>query len=259
MAKTLKIKPGEQKNEKTENFFKNKIIVLKRLDEKYAQFEVFDFEDTESDSLMKQQLDALKSVLKGTKHLDYKLIIPDFYDESTNSLLVMVMEYLEEAWRSVTDRYFWERLLGNSSYMMVIFCTVLFIWLMMMFSADQSDPLSASRAKKTKTTSKESKRGSNFNIYSSPDASAPENQSHYYRDDNHSNSFDTTAESESHYFRSSKRRCHFELSEMTEETYDYFVKQLPNGLRTILLIVTDENREQLIQKFVQVAYQFSNK
>lgn len=257
----MKIKPNEQKNDKTESFFKNKLIVLKRLDEKYAQFEVFDFEDTDSDALMRQQLDALRSVLKGTKHLEYKLIIPDFYDESTHSLLAMVMEYLEEIWHSIADRYFWERFLGNSSYMMVIFCTVLFIWLMSMFSADQSDPLSASRSKKAKSTSKESrKQGSNFNIYSSP-----ENQSHYYRDDNdsqahnQSNSFDTTAESESHYFRMSRRRCHFELSEMTEENYDYFVKQLPNGLRTILLIVTDENREQLIEKFVQVAYQFSNK
>ncbi len=250
LGKTLKIKPADHKG--PESFFKNKLIVLKRLDEKYAQFEVFDFQDTESEALMKQQLEALKQVLKTTKKLEHKITIPDFYDESSLSIFSLIVEYLADVWQSLTDRFFWERLLGNNSYMMVIFCTVLFIWLMMMFSADRSDPLLASRNKKAKP--KETKP----NTYSSPDGY--ENQSHYFRDDNsHNQSASLAANAETHYFKMSKRRCHFELNEMTDENYDYFVKLLPNGLRTILLIVTDENKGELIEKFAQVAYQFSNK
>jgi hypothetical protein len=54
------------------------------------------------------------------------------------------MEYLEDLWNYVTERHFWEKLLGNGSYMMIVLCTILFIWLMMMFSADKSDPYIAS-------------------------------------------------------------------------------------------------------------------
>lgn len=59
--------------------------------------------------------------------------------------LSMAYEYLETIWDYLTDWNFWERLLGNSSYLMIILCTFLFFWLMVMFSSEKSDPIAASR------------------------------------------------------------------------------------------------------------------
>ncbi len=61
-----------------------------------------------------------------------------------------MIEYMEETWNYVTDRYFWERILGNSSYMMIMVCTILFVWLMMMFSQEKSNPNAATASRQKK-------------------------------------------------------------------------------------------------------------
>lgn len=262
LTRTLKIKPVE--SDKNKSFFENKIILLKRLDNRQAQFEVYDFKDTEKDLLMKQQLDALKQVLRTTKKLEFKMNIPQFHDETTQNLLNLVIDYLEDLWSQVNDRVFWENLFGNSSYMMIIFCSILFIWLMTMFSADQSDPLSASRSKtKESKPNKQSKQSnSSFNIYSSPDEGHTQNsQSHYYESDTSysaSNSFDNSG-TDSHYYASTRRSHKLELPEMTSQNYEQFVKKLPNGWRTILLIVNNQNKDLVVEKFTQVVANFNNR
>ena len=57
-----------------------------------------------------------------------------------------VMEYFEDVRVYFTERFSLDGLLGNSSYMMIMFCTILFIWLMMMFSSEKSNPNAATNA-----------------------------------------------------------------------------------------------------------------
>lgn len=262
LTKILKVKISDQ-TKKNKNFFENKIVLLKRTDEKYANFEVYDFEYTDKDLVMKQQIDGLKSVIKSLKKLDNKLSIPDFHDESTQNLMYLIIEYFEDLWSSVNERYFWEKMLGNSSYMMIVFCTILFIWLMMIFSAEKSDPLSESRKNNDRNKDRDSPKSSkssyakktDFNFYSSPESNK---QSHYYENDSSYNqSNDSYNDTDSLNSKKSKKK--FELFEMTEENYDHFVKKLPNGMRTILLIVNNENKDFLIEKFRKVGIHFSNR
>ena len=49
------------------------------------------------------------------------------------------------------------------------------------------------------------------------------------------------------------------LAEMTTQNYEALVRCLPNGFRTILLIVTRDRRRQLIEKFSQICSNYSNK
>ena len=86
LAKNLKIKLAENQSHK--NYFDNKVIFLKRLDDKYAQFDVYDLSDRPGESTsLPQQIEALKlnlkSYLNGAKKLQYKMSIPSFYDETT--------------------------------------------------------------------------------------------------------------------------------------------------------------------------------
>ena len=49
------------------------------------------------------------------------------------------------------------------------------------------------------------------------------------------------------------------LTEMNTQNYEALVRCLPNGYRTILLIVTKDKRKQLIEKFSQVCSNYNNK
>lgn len=116
------------------------------MNDKYAQFDLFDLEliktlDSNSiNKLIETIKDMLNSVTIGTKKLGFKMSVPEFYDESPHNLLQSILNYIEEIWSYLTDRLFWENLLGNNSYMMILLCTVLFVWLMMMFSSEKSNP-----------------------------------------------------------------------------------------------------------------------
>ena len=127
--------------------------MLKRVDERNVQFLVHELTSSlSSKEEIKQEMDMLldlvKAVLSGQRQLAFKMPVPELVDESSLGLVAMLVDYLEEVWRYVGEREFWEKLLGNSSYMMIVFCTVLFIWLMMMFSQEKSDPLEATRSKR---------------------------------------------------------------------------------------------------------------
>ena len=138
--------------------------------------------------------------------------------------------------------------------MMIVFCTILFIWLMMMFSADKSDPLEATRNKKdpATNTSRQSRHArNNFNIYSPTPTNQHENTD---LDESKQSTFDTSSGQ-----CEQERELTTELQEMTNENYEHFVRRLPSGVRTILLIVNEVNKELLTHKFGQVARQFGNK
>ena len=49
------------------------------------------------------------------------------------------------------------------------------------------------------------------------------------------------------------------LAEMTTQNYEALVRCLPNGFRTILLIVTKDRKSKLIEKFSQICSNFNNK
>jgi hypothetical protein len=85
----------------------------------------------------------INSITIGTKRLSFKMALPEFYDESSANFFRAIIDYFEELWTYVTNRHFWIQLLGNSSYLMLLLCTVLFIWLMVMFSSDKSNPNAA--------------------------------------------------------------------------------------------------------------------
>ena len=60
-------------------------------------------------------------------------------------------------------------------------------------------------------------------------------------------------------FTSNSSKNNFECVEMKKENYDKLVTNLPVAHRTILLIVNNENKRYLIDKFTQICYRYSNK
>ncbi len=77
---------------------KLKVILLKRLNDKYAQFDIFDL-DTQKTA--DQTVDTIKehinAITIGTKKLSFKMTTPEFYDESSpvNILFYSNVFYLE--------------------------------------------------------------------------------------------------------------------------------------------------------------------
>ena len=49
------------------------------------------------------------------------------------------------------------------------------------------------------------------------------------------------------------------LTEMTTQKYEALVRCLPNGYRTVLLIVNKDKRKQLIEKCSQICCSYNNK
>jgi hypothetical protein len=49
------------------------------------------------------------------------------------------------------------------------------------------------------------------------------------------------------------------LTEMTSQTYEALVRCLPNGYRTILLVVNKDRKRQLIEKFSQICSNYNNR
>lgn len=260
LTRHIKVKQSEV--DKDKSYFENKIIILKRLDQKYAQFSMYDLDNDDTNSF-KLKVDKLRSHIKTLKKLEYKFAIPVIHDESTQDLLTLLVEYFENLWSYISERYFWEKMLGNSSYMMIIFCTVLFIWLMMMFSAEKSDPMTTHKPKRD--SANRSNRGSNqtpynkgkFNLFTSP-----ESESTHYFEESYEQSPNSSYGYQNNSFNNQQNTSNnkqFSLEEMNRNNYDHFVKMLPNGLRTILLIVNNKDNEMLIQKFSKVCEKFSNK
>jgi hypothetical protein len=140
VAKQSRLKPDQKSH------LEGKILILKRTDDKYIQFDWLNVKTGGDADLI---LDEIKSDLKRRiasidQTLPFKMSTPQFYQEAYQSLFSLIVDYLEELYNYFTDIYFWERLLGNSSYLMILLCTVLFIWLMMMFSSEKTTPVTAS-------------------------------------------------------------------------------------------------------------------
>ncbi len=148
LARNLKIKEASR-----EGYFADKFVLLKRVDGRNVQFSVHDrATNLSSKEEINQEMDTLrlliKSVVSGQRQLEFKMPVPELVDETRLGLVALLVDYMEEVWSMVSERQFWERMLGSGSYMMIVFCTILFIWLMMMFSAERSDPLEATRSKR---------------------------------------------------------------------------------------------------------------
>ena len=129
------------------------IVILKRIDDKPISYDWFENLNKDNKELnaghfsLAQQLDVIKanlrSIINGEKRLQYKMAIPHSYTESSQGLLAAILDYLDEVRVYFAERFTWDSILGNSSYMMIMFCTVLFIWLMMMLSSEKSNPNAA--------------------------------------------------------------------------------------------------------------------
>jgi len=149
LTKSLKLKQINNIDE----YFKDKILLLKRIDGRNVHLLIDELKNNLSNKEeIKQEVDRLqdlvKSVINGQTQFGIKITFPELIDETGSGLFQLMVDYLEDMWQYVGEREFWERLLGNSSYMMIVLCTILFIWLMMMFSQEKSDPFEASRFKR---------------------------------------------------------------------------------------------------------------
>lgn len=261
ITKNSKLKPIESDNN-NKSLFENKVVLLKRLNDKYAQFDIFDLEMQKT---TEQIVDSIKELINtitiGTRKLSFKMPTPEFYDESSPNIFRAIFDYIEEVWSYVSSRFFWENLLSNSSYMMIILCTVLFVWLMMMFSYDKSNPNALNQHKKDSSTA----------------AAATNNRQKYQNKQNESRSMnhsastnDLSSENLEESVPLSQSRTDLNdlkefkcdgvnLAEMTTQNYEALVRCLPNGFRTILLIVTKDRKSKLIGKFSQICSNFNNK
>lgn len=85
IEKIAKISKLKLTNENNKSNIENKIIILKRLDDKYVQFDWL--LDTTNKNNDLEFLDEIKSNLKyyinNEDRLQYKMIIPHFYEESS--------------------------------------------------------------------------------------------------------------------------------------------------------------------------------
>ncbi|CAF0926373.1 unnamed protein product, partial [Brachionus calyciflorus] len=246
----------------TLGFLDEKIVVLKRLDEKYAMFDIIDdisLSDSNLLDLLKMSLSMFKN---DAKQLKYKMTLPSFYEESNQDLISFVVEYFETIWDYVTDRMFWERLIGNNSYMMIILCTFLFLWLMIMFSSEKSNPNSTSknaRQNKNNQTPNRNKEPNSKNQSFNESYNQTPSKSFYSSD----SSQNTTLNDELYNSRfddfNKNTSNQFEIVEMNSKTEHGLITHLPKGFRTILLIVNQENKKQLVDLFTKVCKKYSNK
>ena len=96
-------------SEQLTSYFLDKLIALKRLDNRNAQFGIYDFKD----ATVKEDLEAIRSQVKLSKKLEFKLSLPEFVDETSQNLWAALIDYFDDMWGLVKDRNFWERMLGK--------------------------------------------------------------------------------------------------------------------------------------------------
>ncbi len=85
VEKLAKISKSKSTNENNKSNIENKIIILKRLDEKYVQFDwLLDLTNKNSDLEFVDEIKSnLKYYINNEDRLQYKMIIPHFYEESS--------------------------------------------------------------------------------------------------------------------------------------------------------------------------------
>jgi hypothetical protein len=139
-----------------------------------------------------------------------------------------MLNLLDSVWYRITDRNFWIQIFDNGTYMMLFVCTILFIWLMFIFSSENAS-------------------------VSAPSASTnPKNSSATTSPPNRPNGSFKSEPTRQQDLNNDLDNC----PEMNKQNYDHFVKHLPNGYRTILLIVNNENKKQLMNLFQQITSKY---
>lgn len=220
-----------------------KVFFVKRISEKYAKFNWLDIDpDT---STPEHLLSSIKLASKTLK-FEHKFAIPNFYNESSSGFFVAILEYFETLWNYFTDQSFWERLLSNSSYMMILICTFLFIWLIMIFSAENSNPNSVPVPSNGSPRPKAKTGSFTSNNFGSTGLGGQEEVAETAKEDLSFNFNINTANQ-------------FELVEMNKYNYANLVEKSPKGYRTVLIILRKENKEHLKMLFTLVASKYLNK
>lgn len=227
-----------------------KLLILKRIDDKYIHYDwmnILSYENGEEIDYIEQVKSKLKQFVIDDQ-LQFKLIIPQFYQESSLSLISVIIDYIQEMLNYFTDIYFWEKLIGNSSYMMILICTILFVWLMMMFSSEKSIPASASAKK-------------NININKSKNSHSPKREQ-FKESPSFSTSSSSSLNDNNKSFSSDyniNTFNEFQLVEMNKKTYQSLITCLPKGFRTILLVLNQENKNLLYDLFTKISMKYSNR
>lgn len=169
---------------------------------------------------------------------------------------------MDQLWDYFTDRLFWERIIGNSSYMMILLCTFLFFWLMMIFSSEKSNPNAATNINKPKPS--KDQKATNQNPLNTSFKSKGETLNHSTTSTLNQSTSNTSISEEDTTLNSSKydnfntnTSNQFEILEMNVRTYPSLINELPKGYRTVLLICNNENKNQLIELFTKVCIKYS--
>ncbi|RNA15524.1 dnaJ -like protein [Brachionus plicatilis] len=230
----------------------DKILILRRLNDKYVEYDFIDDLSINEKNMLDLLKDKLNDFKNGNQYFRFKMSVPTFYEESNQDYFSFAIENLELIWDYLTDWIFWERLLGNSSYLMIILCTFLFLWLMIMFSSEKSDPITASRHQRfqrNNVNKEPDSRNQSFNQSKSFSSTSSQNTS-MNGDDLYDSRYDDFNKNTSN---------QFQIVEMNPKTFHGLVNSVPKGFRTILLIANQNNKTQLLEIFTKVCMKYNNK
>ena len=179
---------------------------------------------------------------------------------------------MTDMWHTVTDIYFWQKLLGDSSYLMILICTILFIWLLLMFSSETSYPATSTNSRyRSQNASPNTSRQSKYNDSGSSTASTPSSKSSFSDDEPKSppttHFFDesmnqTTDELSASQLRQPNYNLNtanqFELVELHKRNYSDLIVDVPRGYRTVLIVILKQKyKKQLIQLCTKVCEKYT--
>jgi hypothetical protein len=226
-----------------------KVLLLKRIDDMFVQYDWLDVQLKNLDSLQTIKT-RLRSYLSAGKNLNFRARVPNLYEESSQSLITNILEQLELIWNYFSDWYFWLNIINNNSYLMILLCTFMFVWLIFFYN---SEP--------TLSQTRQFRRESNVFNESHNEPSAYSNQaqsknsSHHasFASSNESANADTSIMSDYYNINTSNE---FEVIEMSKSNYSSLFWHIPKGYRTILIIVNNENKDQLVDLFTKVCSKY---
>jgi hypothetical protein len=224
-------------------FFQNKIIVLKRLDDKYSQYEWladvnFDTLNTPVKliQLVKTALLGYTSTALSDQPLRFKLRIPVFYEETKRDLLYYLFYAAGKVYNVVhfvTTEMDLEQVFNDHYYLILLVTTTLCVCLTLKFFSYNAHMA----AQAADEAAAEHRR-----LQEEAELAAEAAAAQYEQAARHEPVAASSCQT-------------VQIYEMTSQTYDRLVTKLPRGYRTILLVVKDGDNE-LVDSFARVCQSY---
>jgi len=228
-----------------------KVLFLKRLDDMYVQFDWLDVQLDSLDCLQTIKI-HLRSFVSAGKNLNFKVRVPNLYEESTQSFIANIIEQLELIRNYLSDWHFWLNIINNNSYLMIILCTFMFVWLIFFYNSEPT--LRQARQFNRRDSNVYDESQNEPSTYSNQAAASKNSSRHAsFASSNESATADTSIMSDYYNINTSNE---FEVIEMSKINFSSLFWHIPKGYRTILIIVNNENKNQLVDLFTKVCSKY---